>query len=86
MSDEFRVSANQRADPPLFTPASASAVQIQPSHVINGRDYGAGLDYDWLPVLSSTFSQQDQLHLTGRGDGCLIFIEGKKRGNRRRKH
>lgn len=85
MSDQLHVSTNQRADPPLFTPASASAVQLQPSHVINRRDYEAGLDYDWLPVLFCTFSQQDQLHLTGRSDGCFIFIE-EKRGNRRRKH
>lgn len=78
MSDQQHLSTNQRADFPLFTPASASAVQSYSSYELNGRELTTGLDYDWLPVISNSFSQKDQLHLTGRSDGCLIFSEGKK--------
>lgn len=78
MSDQQYLSTNQRAGFPLFTHASASAVQSHSSYELNGRDLSTRLDYDWLPVISNSFSQQDQLHLTGGSDGCLIFSEGKK--------
>lgn len=83
MSGEEHLSTNQRAGFPLFTPASALVVQSYSSYDLKGRDITVGLDYDWLPVTSKSFSQQSQLHLTGRSDGCLSSSEEKGEFRRR---
>lgn len=78
MSDRQHRSTNQRAGFPLFTPASGSAVQSHSSDELNRRDLTARLEHDWIPVISISVSQEEQLHLTGTSDGCLIFSEEKK--------
>lgn len=79
MSDQQHLSTNQRAGFPLFIPASASAEQSHSSYDLKGRDLTDGLEYDWLPGISTSFSRQELLHLTGRSDGCLIFSEEKRK-------